>query len=89
MLEIMNKLLYREFYTTKNYNRSGQTDLLHKERKMVIDVGYWTRVLKRILILAISLLVIYLSFKLAIFYMPFLIALIRKSSIKHTSRENV
>jgi predicted PurR-regulated permease PerM len=76
MLEIMNKLLYREFYTTKNYNRSGQTDLLHKERKMVIDVGYWTRVLKRILILAISLLVIYLSFKLAIFYMPFLIALI-------------
>lgn len=43
---------------------------------MVIDVGYWTRVLKRILILMASLIVIYLSFKLAIFYMPFLIALI-------------
>lgn len=43
---------------------------------MVVDLGHWTRVLKRILILAISLLVIYLSFKLAVFYMPFLIALI-------------
>lgn len=43
---------------------------------MVVDVGYWTRVAKRILILVISLILIYLSFKLAVFYMPFLIALI-------------
>lgn len=43
---------------------------------MVVDVGYWTRVVKRIFILLISLIVIYLSFKLAVFYMPFLIALI-------------
>ena len=43
---------------------------------MVIDVGYWTRVGKRILILIISLVILYLSFKLAIFYMPFLIAFI-------------
>lgn len=40
---------------------------------MVIDMGYWTRVAKRIIILILSLLVIMLSFKLAIFYMPFLI----------------
>lgn len=43
---------------------------------MVVDVGYWTRVLKRIFILIVSLVVLYLSFKLAVFYMPFLIALI-------------
>lgn len=43
---------------------------------MVVDLGYWTRVFKRIFALAISLLFIYLSFKLAVFYMPFLIALI-------------
>lgn len=43
---------------------------------MVVDVGHWTRVLKRICILVVSLIVIYLSFKLAVFYMPFLIALI-------------
>ena len=43
---------------------------------MVIDVGYWTKVCKRILILLATLAVLYLSFKLAIFYMPFLIAFI-------------
>ena len=43
---------------------------------MVIDMGYWTKVGRRILILALTILGIYLSFKLAIFYMPFLIAFI-------------
>ena len=43
---------------------------------MVIDVGYWTKVCKRILILLATLAVLYLSFKLAIFYIPFLIAFI-------------
>ena len=43
---------------------------------MVIDMGYWTRVLKRIVILIASIIGIYLAFKLAIFYMPFLIAFI-------------
>lgn len=41
---------------------------------MIIDMNYWTKVLKRIVIFAITLIGIYLSFKLAIFYMPFLIA---------------
>jgi predicted PurR-regulated permease PerM len=39
-------------------------------------MGYFTRVLRKILILAITLIVIYFSFKLAIFYMPFLIGFI-------------
>jgi len=43
---------------------------------MIIDVGYWTRILKNILMLAISLVLIFLAFKLAIFYIPFLIGFI-------------
>lgn len=43
---------------------------------MVIDMGYWTKVTKRIVVLVISIIGIYLAFKLAIFYMPFLIAFI-------------
>lgn len=43
---------------------------------MIIDMGYWTKVIRRLLILLISIIGIYLAFKLAIFYMPFLIAFI-------------
>lgn len=43
---------------------------------MVIDMGYWTRVIKNIVILIISLVFIFLSFKLAVFYMPFLIGFV-------------
>ena len=43
---------------------------------MVIDMGYFTKVIKNIIILIFTLLFIYLSFKLAIFYVPFLIGFI-------------
>lgn len=43
---------------------------------MIIDVGYWTRILKNIAVLVISLIIIFLAFKLAIFYIPFLIGFI-------------
>lgn len=43
---------------------------------MVIDMNYWTKVFRKLIVLAISLFGVYLSFKLAIFYMPFLIAFI-------------
>ncbi len=43
---------------------------------MVIDMGYWTKVAKRVIALILTLIGIYLAFKLAIFYMPFLIAFI-------------
>ena len=43
---------------------------------MVVDVGYWKKVIKRILTLAITIVGIYLAFKMAVFYMPFLIAFI-------------
>lgn len=43
---------------------------------MVIDMNYWGKVLKNIAVLALTILGVYLGFKLAIFYMPFLIAFI-------------
>lgn len=43
---------------------------------MIIDMNYWTKVFRKILIFLFSILGIYLAFKLAIFYIPFLIAFI-------------
>ena len=43
---------------------------------MIVDVSYWTRVFRRILILAFTILGLYLAFKLSVFYMPFLVAFI-------------
>jgi sporulation integral membrane protein YtvI len=43
---------------------------------MIIDVAYWTRVLKNILYIILLLLGLYIELKLSIFYMPFLIAFI-------------
>ncbi|MDO5555080.1 MAG: sporulation integral membrane protein YtvI [Clostridia bacterium] len=43
---------------------------------MVIDMGYFAKVIKKILILLITLIAIFLSFKLALFYLPFLIGFI-------------
>lgn len=43
---------------------------------MIVDVSYWTRVLRRILIFAFTILGLYLAFKLSVFYMPFLVAFI-------------
>lgn len=43
---------------------------------MIIDLGYWTKVLKRILLTVLTIIGLYLAFKLSVFYMPFLIAFI-------------
>lgn len=43
---------------------------------MIIDMSYWTRVLKRILYVIFILIGLFLALKLSIFYMPFLIAFI-------------
>ena len=43
---------------------------------MVIDLGYWTRVLKKIIVTAFIIIGLYFAFKLSLFYMPFLIAFI-------------
>lgn len=43
---------------------------------MIIDMSYWTRVLRKILYVILILIGLYLAFKLSVFYMPFLIAFI-------------
>ena len=43
---------------------------------MVVDLGYWTKVIRKILLLLLSIAVILLGFKLAVYYIPFLIAFI-------------
>lgn len=43
---------------------------------MILDMNYWTKVIRKIIILVITILGIYFTFKLAVFYMPFLVALI-------------
>lgn len=43
---------------------------------MIIDMNYWSKVFYKILIFLFSILGIYFAFKLAAFYMPFLIAFI-------------
>lgn len=43
---------------------------------MIIDMGYFTKVIKNILILIVTLVAIFLIFKLALFYVPFLIGFV-------------
>lgn len=44
--------------------------------RMIIDMNYWYKVIKRIFLLLVSVIGIYLFFKLSIFYLPFLIAFV-------------
>ena len=43
---------------------------------MVIDMNYWSKVIRRTFVFLLSILGIYIAFKFAIFYIPFLIAFI-------------
>lgn len=43
---------------------------------MIIDMSYWTRVVKKLLYVLLILIGLILAFKLSVFYMPFLIAFI-------------
>ncbi len=43
---------------------------------MVVDMGYWSKVFKRLIVLILTIIGLFLAFKLAVFYMPFLIAFI-------------
>ena len=43
---------------------------------MVLDMGYWSKVIRRILMLVLAVVGVYFSFKLAVFYMPFLVAFV-------------
>jgi len=43
---------------------------------MVSDINYWSKVLKRLLILALTIGLILICFKLSVFYMPFLVSFV-------------
>lgn len=43
---------------------------------MIIDMNYWSKVCKKLIILIVTIIFVYLGFKLAIFYIPFLIAFV-------------
>ena len=43
---------------------------------MIVDMSYWTRVIRKIIYVIAILVGLYLAFKLSVFYMPFLIAFI-------------
>lgn len=43
---------------------------------MIIDMNYWSKVFRKTIIFLFSILGVYLAFKLAVFYMPFLIAFV-------------
>lgn len=49
---------------------------------MIIDLGYWNKILKKILYFIGLILLIFLVIKLAYFFMPFLIALIIANAIE-------
>ena len=49
---------------------------LDKRRKTYEDRLYWLDVVKKIIVLALSVFLIYIGFKISIFYIPFLIAFI-------------
>lgn len=52
------------------------TYTIHEVKSLVIDLAYWTRVLKKLLITILTVIGLYIAFKLSIFYFPFLIAFI-------------
>lgn len=50
---------------------------------MVVELGYFSKVIKRIGIIALSIIVLILLFRLSVFYMPFLIAFIISLTLEH------
>ena len=43
---------------------------------MIVNMSYWTRVLKNVLYVILILIGLYVALKLSIFYMPILVAFI-------------
>ena len=43
---------------------------------MVSDMNYWSKVLKRIFIIALTIVILLICFKLSVFYMPFLVSFV-------------
>ena len=57
-----------------NKNRQGTYNKNKEVKRMITNKIYYKQVTKRIFIFAFTLLALYISFKLSVFYVPFLIA---------------
>lgn len=53
---------------------------------MILDFNYWLKVIKKLLVLSIGIFLIYIGFKVSIFYIPFLIAFILSQLIEPVIR---
>ena len=49
---------------------------------MIVNLGYYSKIIKNILIFGLTILFLFLSFRLAVFYVPFLIAFIIASIVE-------
>ncbi len=43
---------------------------------MVSDINYWSKVIKRLILLALTIILMFICFKLSVFYMPFLVSFV-------------
>lgn len=43
---------------------------------MIVDMNYWSKVIRKVIILVITIIGVYIGFKFAFFYLPFLIAFV-------------
>lgn len=43
---------------------------------MVSDINYWSKVIKRLILLALTIILMFVCFKLSVFYMPFLVSFV-------------
>lgn len=73
------KCMYKLFLHIIKYKKGSDLSL-------ILDFNYWLKVIKKLLVLSIGIFLIYIGFKVSIFYIPFLIAFILSQLIEPVIR---
>ena len=73
------KCMYKLFLHIIKYKKGIDLSL-------ILDFNYWLKVIKKLLVLSIGIFLIYIGFKVSIFYIPFLIAFILSQLIEPVIR---
>lgn len=71
--------MYKLFLHIIKYKKGSDLSL-------ILDFNYWLKVIKKLLVLSIGIFLIYIGFKVSIFYIPFLIAFILSQLIEPVIR---
>lgn len=71
--------MYKLFLHIIKYKKGSDLSL-------ILDFNYWIKVIKKLLVLSIGIFLIYIGFKVSIFYIPFLIAFILSQLIEPVIR---